>query len=285
MSWFKRSEKGIQTRTEEKKDIPKGLWYKTPTGKIIETQELASNSYVSPEDDYHVHIGSKEYFEILFDDNEFEELNAKLKSKDFLKFEDSKKYIDRLKDAHKKTGLYDAIRTAVGQSKGKKLIIACMDFRFIGGSMGSVVGEKIARAIDYAIEHKLPLVIISKSGGARMMESATSLMQMAKTSAKLAQLAEAKIPYISLCTDPTTGGTTASYAMLGDINIAEPKALIAFAGPRVVKDTTGKELPEGFQTSEFQLEKGFLDFISHRNELKTKINLYLDLILNHPLRQ
>ena len=192
---------------------------------------------------------------------------------------------DSLKDAHKKTGLYDAIRTAVGQSKGKKLIIACMDFRFIGGSMGSVVGEKIARAIDYAIEHKLPLVIISKSGGARMMESATSLMQMAKTSAKLAQLAEAKIPYISLCTDPTTGGTTASYAMLGDINIAEPKALIAFAGPRVVKDTTGKELPEGFQTSEFQLEKGFLDFISHRNELKTKINLYLDLILNHPLRQ
>ena len=285
MSWFKRTNKNINTKTEEKKDIPAGLWYKTPTGKIIETKELAENNYVSPEDDYHVHIGSKEYFEILFDDNEFEELNAKLKSKDFLKFEDSKKYIDRLKDAHKKTGLYDAIRTAVGQSKGKKLIIACMDFRFIGGSMGSVVGEKIARAIDYAIEHKLPLVIISKSGGARMMESATSLMQMAKTSAKLAQLAEAKIPYISLCTDPTTGGTTASYAMLGDINIAEPKALIAFAGPRVVKDTTGKELPEGFQTSEFQLEKGFLDFISHRNELKTKINLYLDLILNHPLRQ
>lgn len=285
MSWFKRTNKNINTKTEEKKDIPAGLWYKTPTGKVIETKELAENMYVSPEDDYHVHIGSKEYFEILFDDNEFEELNAKLKSKDFLKFEDSKKYIDRLKDAHKKTGLYDAIRTAVGQSKGKKLIIACMDFRFIGGSMGSVVGEKIARAIDYAIEHKLPLVIISKSGGARMMESATSLMQMAKTSAKLAQLAEAKIPYISLCTDPTTGGTTASYAMLGDINIAEPKALIAFAGPRVVKDTTGKELPEGFQTSEFQLEKGFLDFISHRNELKTKINLYLDLILNHPLRQ
>jgi acetyl-CoA carboxylase carboxyl transferase subunit beta len=277
--------KGFKPRLKKKKDIPKGLWYQTPTGKIIETKELAENKYVSPEDDYHVHIGSKEYFEILFDDNEFEELNAKLKSKDFLKFEDSKKYIDRLKDAHKKTGLYDAIRTAVGQSKGKKLIIACMDFRFIGGSMGSVVGEKIARAIDYAIEHKLPLIIISKSGGARMMESATSLMQMAKTSAKLAQLAEAKIPYISLCTDPTTGGTTASYAMLGDINIAEPKALIAFAGPRVVKDTTGKELPEGFQTSEFQLEKGFLDFISHRNELKTKINLYLDLILNHPLRQ
>lgn len=284
MSWFKRSEKGIQTKTEEKKDIPKGLWYRTPTGKVIESQELAENNYVSPEDDYHVHIGSKEYFEILFDDGQFEELDIKLRSKDFLKFEDSKKYIDRLKDAHKKTGLYDAIRVAVGLSKGKKLVVASMDFKFIGGSMGSVVGEKIARAADHAIKNKLPLVIISKSGGARMMESATSLMQMAKTSAKLAQLAEAKLPYISLCTDPTTGGTTASYAMLGDINIAEPKALIAFAGPRVVKDTTGQDLPEGFQTSEFLLEKGFLDFISHRNELKNKINLYIDLILNQPLR-
>ena len=284
MSWFKRSEKGIQTKTEEKKDIPKGLWYRTPTGKVIESQELAENNYVSPEDDYHVHIGSKEYFEILFDDGQFEELDIKLRSKDFLKFEDSKKYIDRLKDAHKKTGLYDAIRVAVGLSKGKKLVVASMDFKFIGGSMGSVVGEKIARATDHAIKNKLPLVIISKSGGARMMESATSLMQMAKTSAKLAQLAEAKLPYISLCTDPTTGGTTASYAMLGDINIAEPKALIAFAGPRIVKDTTGQDLPEGFQTSEFLLEKGFLDFISHRNELKNKINLYIDLILNQPLR-
>ncbi|MAD30120.1 MAG: acetyl-CoA carboxylase, carboxyltransferase subunit beta [Flavobacteriaceae bacterium] len=285
MSWFKRSEKGIQTKTEEKKDIPKGLWYRTPTGKVIESQELAENNYVSPEDDYHVHIGSKEYFEILFDNNEFQELEGHLKSKDFLNFEDSKKYIDRLKDAHKKTGLFDAIRIAVGKSKGNKIVVACMDFRFIGGSMGSVVGEKITRATDYAIKKKLPLVIISKSGGARMMESATSLMQMAKTSAKLVQLAEAKLPYISLCTDPTTGGTTASYAMLGDINIAEPRALIAFAGPRVVKDTTGKDLPEGFQTSEFLLEKGFLDFISHRNQLKDKINLYLDLILNRPLRK
>ena len=284
MSWFKRSEKGIQTKTEEKKDIPKGLWYKTPTGKIIETQELASNFYVSPEDDYHVHIGSKEYFEILFDDNHFKELDEKLKSKDFLKFEDSKKYVDRLKEAEKKTGLKDAIRTAVGKSKGKNLVIACMDFSFIGGSMGSVVGEKIARAADYAVEHHLPLMIISKSGGARMMESANSLMQMAKTSAKLAKLDEAKLPYISLCTDPTTGGTTASFAMLGDINIGEPGALIAFAGPRVVKDTTGSELPEGFQKSEFLLEKGFLDFICHRKQLKDKINLYLDLILNQPLR-
>ena len=284
MSWFKRSEKGIRTKTEEKKDIPKGLWYQTPTGKIIEAKELADNKYVSPEDDYHVHIGSKEYFEILFDDNEFKELDVDLKSKDFLKFEDSKKYINRLKEAHKKTGLYDAIRTAVGNSKGKKIVIACMDFRFIGGSMGSVVGEKISRATDYCLTHNLPLLIISKSGGARMMESATSLMQMAKTAAKLTQLAEAKIPYISLCTDPTTGGITASYAMLGDINIAEPKALIAFAGPRVVKDTTGKDLPEGFQTSEFQLQKGFLDFISHRNQLKKNINLYIDLILNQEIR-
>jgi len=285
MSWFKRSEKGIQTKTEEKKDIPKGLWYRTPTGKVIEAKELAENNYVSPEDDYHVHIGSKEYFEILFDNNNFEEFDEKLKSKDFLKFKDSKKYIDRLKDAHKKTGLYDAIRIASGDSKGNKLVIACMDFSFIGGSMGSVVGEKIARATDYAIEHRLPLLIISKSGGARMMESATSLMQMAKTSAKLAQLAEVKLPYISLCTDPTTGGTTASFAMLGDINIAEPKALIAFAGPRVVKDTTGKDLPEGFQTSEFLKEKGFLDFILHRNKIKDQINLYIDLILNQPIRK
>ena len=284
MSWFKRSEKGIQTRTEEKKDIPKGLWYKTPTGKIVETQELADNFYVSPEDEYHVRIGSKEYFEILFDDNHFKELNEAVISKDFLKFEDSKKYSDRLKEATKKTGLKDAIRTAVGKSKGKELVIACMDFGFIGGSMGSVVGEKIARAIDYAIEHHLPFMIISKSGGARMMEAGFSLMQLAKTSAKLNALSESRLPYISLSTDPTTGGTTASFAMLGDINISEPGALIAFAGPRVVRDTTGKDLPEGFQTSEFLLDKGFLDFITHRKNLKDKVNLYIDLILNQPVR-
>jgi len=284
MSWFKRSEKGIQTRTEEKKDIPKGLWYKTPTGKIVETQELAENFYVSPEDEYHVRIGSKEYFEILFDNNEFTELHSEVVAKDMLKFSDTKKYADRLKSTQKKTGLKDAIRTAVGKSKGKDIVIACMDFSFIGGSMGSVVGEKIARAIDHAIDHELPFLLISKSGGARMMEAAFSLMQMAKTSAKLAELAEAKLPYISLCTDPTTGGTTASFAMLGDINIAEPGALIAFAGPRVVKDTTGKDLPEGFQTSEFLLEKGFLDFISHRKALKDKVNLYIDLIQNQAVR-
>ncbi len=284
-AWFKRKEKGIQTATEEKKDTPKGLWYKSPTGKIVESEELAKNFYVSPEDDYHVRIGSKEYFEILFDDNKFKELDAKLTSKDPLKFEDTKKYSDRLSAAKKKTGLNDAVRSAVGQSKGKDLVIACMDFSFIGGSMGSVVGEKIARAIDYSIKKGIPFLMISKSGGARMMEAALSLMQLAKTSAKLAQLAEANIPYISLCTDPTTGGTTASYAMLGDINISEPGALIGFAGPRVVKEATGKDLPKGFQTSEFVLEHGFLDFISHRRDLKDKINLYLDLIQNQPIRK
>lgn len=284
MAWFKRKTKGITTATEEKKDTPKGLWYKSPTGKIIDTEELERNFYVSPEDGYHVRIGSKEYFEILFDDNKFKELDANLSSKDPLKFEDTQKYSDRLKAAEKKTQLKDAVRCAVGKSKGKDLVIACMDFAFIGGSMGSVVGEKIARAADYSLKKKIPFMIISKSGGARMMEAALSLMQLAKTSVKLAQLADAKIPYISLCTDPTTGGTTASFAMLGDINIAEPGALIGFAGPRVVRDTTGKELPEGFQTSEFLLEHGFLDFITHRRDLKDKINLYIDLITNQPVR-
>ena len=284
MSWFKRTAKGIQTSTEEKKDTPKGLWYKSPTGKIVETEELATNYFVSPEDEYHVRIGSKEYFQILFDNNEFKELDADLSSKDPLEFVDTKSYETRLKEAEQKTGLKDAVRTAVGNSKGEQLVIACMDFAFIGGSMGSVVGEKISRAISYAIKHKLPFLMISKSGGARMMEAALSLMQMAKTSVKLAQLDEAKLPYISLCTDPTTGGTTASYAMLGDINIAEPGALIGFAGPRVVKDTTGQDLPEGFQTSEFVLEHGFLDFIVNRKELKNKVNLYIDLVMNRPIR-
>lgn len=283
-AWFKRKEKGIQTSTEEKKDTPKGLWYKSPTGKIVESEDLAKNFYVSPEDDYHVRIGSKEYFEILFDNNKFTELDEKLSSKDPLKFEDTKKYGERLKAAQKKTGLKDAVRTGYGKSLGKDIVICCMDFKFIGGSMGSVVGEKIARGIDYAIKKKVPFMMISKSGGARMMEAALSLMQLAKTSAKLAQLSEAELPYISLCTDPTTGGTTASYAMLGDINIAEPGALIGFAGPRIVKDTTGKELPEGFQSSEFLLEHGFLDFISHRKDLKKKVNLYIDLIQNNPIR-
>jgi acetyl-CoA carboxylase carboxyl transferase subunit beta len=284
MAWFKRKDKGIQTPTEAKRDTPKGLWYKSPTGKVVDTEELEQNYYVSPEDGYHVRIGSNEYFEILYDDNKYKELDTKLESKDPLKFSDNKKYIDRLKAAQEKTKLKDAVRTAVGKSKGKDLVIACMDFSFIGGSMGSVVGEKIARAADYALKKKIPFMIISKSGGARMMEAALSLMQLAKTSVKLAQLADAKIPYISLCTDPTTGGTTASFAMLGDINISEPGALIGFAGPRVVRDTTGKELPEGFQTAEFVKEHGFLDFITQRKDLKNKINLYLDLISNQPLR-
>lgn len=284
MPWFKRTKKGIQTPTEEKKDVPKGLWYKSPTGKIVDSEELERNYYVSPEDGYHVRIGSKEYFEILFDNNKFKELDKNLSSRDTLGFVDKKKYTDRLEEAEEKTGLKDAIRTAVGKSMGQDLVVACMDFSFIGGSMGSVVGEKIVRAADYSLKKKIPLMIISKSGGARMMEAALSLMQLAKTSVKLAQLSEAGIPYISLCTDPTTGGTTASFAMLGDINISEPGALIGFAGPRVVRDTTGKELPEGFQTAEFLLEHGFLDFITHRRDLKKKVNLYLDLVLNRPLR-
>jgi acetyl-CoA carboxylase carboxyl transferase subunit beta len=284
MAWFKRHEKGITTPTEDKMDVPKGLWYKSPTGKIIDAEELARNLYVSPEDDFHVRIGSETYFEILFDNNEFIELDKNMTSKDSLHFVDTKKYSDRLKDVTSKTKLKDAVRTAVGKSKGKDLVVCCMDFAFIGGSIGGVVGEKIVRGIDHAIQNKMPFVMISKSGGARMMEAAFSLMQLAKTSVKLVQLAEAKLPYISLCTDPTTGGTTASYAMLGDINISEPGALIGFAGPRVVRDTTGKDLPEGFQTAEFLLEHGFLDFITPRKELKDNINLYIDLIQNNDIR-
>lgn len=280
MAWFKRTEKGIQTATEQKKDTPKGLWYKSPTGKIVEADELAKNFYVSPEDDYHVRIGSKEYFEILFDNNEFEEIGEKLTSKDPLKFVDTKNYVDRLKAAQEKTGLKDAVRTAVGKSKGKDVVISCMDFNFIGGSMGSVVGEKIARAIDHSLKNKMPFLMISKSGGARMMEAGFSLMQMAKTSAKLALLDQAGIPYISLLTDPTTGGVTASYAMLGDFNIAEPEALIGFAGPRVIRETIGKDLPKGFQSSEFVLEHGFLDFIIDRRQLKNRLTVLLNLLNN-----
>lgn len=283
-SWFKRIDKGIHTPTESKKDVPKGLWYKTPSGKIVDTEDLKQNLYVSREDGYHVRIGSAEYFEILFDNNEFTELDPNLEAADPLNFVDTKPYPNRLKEAQEKTKLKDAVRTAVGKSLGNDLVIAAMDFAFIGGSMGSVVGEKIARAIDYSVKHKTPFLMISKSGGARMQEAPLSLMQMVKTSAKLTLLAKAKVPYISLCTDPTTGGITASFAMLGDINIAEPNALIAFAGPRVVKDTTGKDLPEGFQRSEFLLEHGFLDAIYERKDLKTQINNYIDLILNQDIR-
>lgn len=284
MSWFKRSEKGILTPTEDKKNIPEGIWYKSPSGTIIETAELKANFYVSPDDGYHVRIGSKEYFEILLDDDKYKELNPNLRSKDVLSFVDTRPYADRIVEAEKKSGLKDAITTVVGKSMGKDIVIAAMDFAYIGGSMGSVVGEKIARAIDYAIKHKLPFMIISKSGGARMMESSISLMQLAKTSAKLVQLGEAKLPYISVLTDPTTGGATASFSMLGDVNIAEPNALIGFAGPRVVRDTVGHDLPKGFQRSEFVLEHGFLDAIYERKDLKKMINRYIDLIMNRPLR-
>ncbi|WP_339925853.1 acetyl-CoA carboxylase, carboxyltransferase subunit beta [uncultured Cyclobacterium sp.] len=278
MAWFKRKDAGIKTSTEEKKDTPDGLWYKTPKGNIIHTRELKNNSYVCPDDDYHVKIGSKEYFEILFDDNIFTELDKDMISGDPLNFVDSKPYPVRIKDTIAKTNLNDAARTGVGKLNGLDLVITCMDFSFIGGSMGSVVGEKIARAIDYALKHKVPFLMISKSGGARMMEAGFSLMQMAKTSAKLSLLDEAGIPYISLMTDPTTGGVTASFAMLGDFNIAEPGALIGFAGPRVIRETIGKDLPKGFQSSEFVLEHGFLDFIIDRRQLKNRLYTLLNLL-------
>jgi acetyl-CoA carboxylase carboxyl transferase subunit beta len=278
MSWFKRKDKGILTPTEAKREVPDGLWYKTPGGKIVHTRELKSNAYVSPEDGYHVRIGSKEYFEILFDNNKFIELDENIESADPLKFVDTKTYPDRIKSTQAKSALKDAVRSAYGKMDGIEITIACMDFSFIGGSMGSVVGEKIARAIDHSITKKIPFLMISKSGGARMMEAGLSLMQMAKTSAKLALLSEAKIPYISLLTDPTTGGVTASYAMLGDFNISEPGALIGFAGPRVIRETIGKDLPKGFQSAEFVLDHGFLDFIVDRRNMKAKLTTLLKML-------
>lgn len=280
MAWFKRTDKGIKTSTAEKKDAPDGLWFKTPSGTIVHTRELKSNAYVSPTDDFHVKIGSKEYFEILFDQNTYTELDEAMKSGDPLNFVDTKSYSSRIEATISKTELNDAVRSAYGKMNGQELVIACMDFNFIGGSMGSVVGEKISRAIDHSLKHKIPFLMISKSGGARMMEAGFSLMQMAKTSAKLALLDKAGIPYISLLTDPTTGGVTASYAMLGDFNIAEPGALIGFAGPRVIRETIGKDLPKGFQSSEFVLEHGFLDFIVDRRLLKVKLSTLLNLLKN-----
>ena len=280
MNWFKRKKKNINTPTTQKKELPDGMWYKTPGGSIIHIRELKNNSYVCPEDDYHVRIGSKEYFEILFDNKSFEELDKDLSSSDPLKFVDTKSYKGRVNKSQKDTGLKDAIKTGVGKINNYDIVISCMDFSFIGGSMGSVVGEKIFRAIDYSLKKKIPLMIISKSGGARMMESTYSLMQMAKTSSKLALLSREKIPYISLMTDPTTGGVSASFAMLGDFNIAEPGALIGFAGPRVIKETIGSNLPKGFQRSEFLFEHGFLDFIVDRRDLKTKISKLLKLLKN-----
>jgi len=281
MGWFKRLKEGITTSTNEKKEIPEGLWYSCPSCKeVISSDEHALSFWVCPTCDHHERIGSYDYFSFLFDDGKYRELNKTFHSGDPLKFKDTKAYTDRLTASAKKTGLRDAIRTASGTLDDEQVVIAAMDFRFIGGSMGSVVGEKIAKGIEKAISLKCPFICVSKSGGARMMEAGFSLMQMAKTSARLTQLAEAGLPYISVLTDPTTGGVTASFAMLGDLNIAEPNALIGFAGPRVVKETIGKDLPEGFQRSEFVLEHGFLDYIVHRKDLKDKLALSLKLFKN-----
>jgi acetyl-CoA carboxylase carboxyl transferase subunit beta len=278
MPWFKRTDKGILTPTESKREVPDGLWFKSPAGKIVHTRELKNNAYVVPEEDYHVKIGSKEYFEIFFDNNEFTELDENMESADPLKFVDNKPYPRRIKESQVKTELKDALRSAYGRMNGIEIVIACMDFSFIGGSMGSVVGEKISRAMDHSLQHRKPFLMISRSGGARMMEAGLSLMQMAKTSAKIALLEKAKIPYLSLLTDPTTGGVTASYAMLGDFNFAEPGALIGFAGPRVIRETIGKDLPKGFQSSEFVLEHGFLDFIVDRRNLKSRLTTLLNML-------
>ena len=281
MSWFKRAKEGITTSTKDKKETPEGLWNKCSRCKTLFTHEdLEKNNYVCERCSNHERIGSEQYFKIIFDDGKYTELDSKVTSGDPLEFVDTKKYTDRIKATQKSTGLTDAIRTAYGELDGHTFVIAAMDFSFVGGSLGSVMGEKIARAIDKAIELKAPFMIISKSGGARMMEAGFSLMQMAKVSGKLGQLANHKLPYISFLTDPTTGGVTASFAMLGDLNIAEPEALIGFAGPRVVKETIGRDLPEGFQTSEFVLEHGFLDYIVNRTELKKTLARSLELFRN-----
>mgnify|MGYP001127539337 CR=1 FL=1 len=276
MVWFKRKDKNVITETKDKKEIPEGLWYKCPKCKVVtSTDEHQENIWVCQNCNHHERINSAEYFNLLFDEGKFKELDANMTSSDPLNFEDTKKYIDRLVATKKKTGIKDAVTTGYGKLNGMDITIACMNFNFIGGSMGSVVGEKIARAIKHSIDKEIPFMMISKSGGARMMEAAFSLMQMAKTSARLSQLAEKGLPYVSMLTDPTTGGITASFAMLGDINIAEPRALIGFAGPRVVKETIGKDLPEGFQTSEFVKEHGFLDFIVKRKDLKDKVGQFI----------
>ena len=280
MAWFRRSKENISSNGQ-KKDIPDGMWTKCPEcNEIIHKKQLEQNLYTCFKCSYHFRIGSKEYFKLLLDEGTFKELDKKLRSVDPLGFVDSKKYSVRLDETLKKTGLYDAVRTGTGTINKIPVVAACMDFGFIGGSMGSVVGEKIARAIDVAIKQRNALIIISSSGGARMMEGALSLMQLAKTSAKLAQLSDAGVPYVSVMTDPTTGGVTASFAMLGDINVAEPAALIGFAGPRVIKQTIGKDLPKGFQRSEFLLERGFVDLIIHRKEMKEQLTKILNLLAN-----
>lgn len=279
MTWFKRKDKNIQT--DQRKEMPEGVWIKVPkTGETVHRRELEDNLWVDPLSGYHFRIGSDEYFSFLFDKGEFEEIGQDIVPTDPLDFEDRKKYSDRLEEYQEKTGKTDAVRVGVGKMNELDVVITCMDFSFIGGSMGSVVGERIGMAIDHARENEKPLIIISQSGGARMMESVLSLMQMAKTSAKLAQLEEAGVPYISLMTNPTTGGVTASFAMLGDFNIAEPEALIGFAGPRVIRQTIGRDLPEGFQRSEYLLEHGFLDFITPRNQIKEKLTKLIKILLH-----
>lgn len=276
MTWFKRSKENIAPDST-KLELPDGLWEKCPgCGEIIHKKQLEMNYWTCTKCEHHFRIGSSEYVSILFDKNSFKEYDKKMRSADPLGFTDSKKYPDRINETMKKTGLTDAVRTGIGKIDGREVSFACMDFSFIGGSMGSVVGEKISRAIDRAYKNRIPMIVVSASGGARMMEGAYSLMQMAKTSSRLARLADARIPYISVLTDPTTGGITASYAMLGDVNIAEPRALIGFAGPRVIKQTIGRDLPEGFQTSEFLLENGFVDLIVHRKDMKTKLASLID---------
>jgi len=279
MSWFKRKDENIQTLV--KKDMPEGVWVKVPsTGETIHRRELEDNNYVDPLSGYHFRIGVKKYFDIIFDEGKYTEIAGDIVSNDPLEFTDRKKYTDRLDAAYKKTGLSDAAMTGAGKINGLDLVVGCMDFSFIGGSMGSVVGERLAQGAEYALTHNIPYMIISQSGGARMMESVLSLMQLAKISSKLALLDEARIPYISYLTNPTTGGVTASFAMLGDFNVAEPGALIGFAGPRVIRQTIGRDLPEGFQTSEYLLEHGFLDFIIKRTEMKEKLTQLLKLILH-----
>jgi len=277
MSWFKRIREGINTKTSDKKEVPDGVWTQCATCKKMETnKDLSTQAWVCSNCGNHYRIGPEEYFKIIFDNQESHSLFTNLESVDMLKFKDLKAYSSRLKDAKKKAGKEDSMRVAVGFVEGKPLVVCAMNFRFIGGSMGSIVGEKIARAVDFCVSKKYPLLIISQSGGARMMESAFSLMQMAKSSAKLTQLAKAQLPFFSLMTHPTTGGVTASFAMLGDINMGEPGALIGFAGPRVIKETIGRDLPEGFQTSEFLLDKGFLDFIVKRKDLKKRLSTLIE---------
>jgi acetyl-CoA carboxylase carboxyl transferase subunit beta len=278
-AWFNRETKKVTTPTEDKREAPDGLWYRCPECKtVVLSKTHEDNAYTCTNCNYHEKIGSVEYFSLLFDEGLFTELDENMTSADPLHFTDTKAYPDRVKSSIAKTGLKDAVRTAYGNVNGHPMTIACMDFSFIGGSMGSVVGEKIARAIDNARQQGTPFLMISKSGGARMMEAGYSLMQMAKTSAKLALLAKEELPYFSLLTDPTTGGVTASYAMLGDFNIAEPKALIGFAGPRVIRETIGKDLPEGFQSAEFLLEHGFLDMITDRKELKSTLAILTRMV-------